>query len=187
MAKIKISPDFPNFAIKPGETVKELNERVQDLVRGIEILRNNMGGALEEVTNIVQIITEEDPTTGVFSGGYDITASLQGLVPRDKKIIPGFVFVRPVDFPINFDGSKGQAKANATAQTDFDIRRGALGGASSSIGTISFAAAAKIPTWTVAAAQSFVVGDYLEIIAPTTPDATLIDVSFTLKGQRLLQ
>ncbi len=187
MAKIKISPDFPNFAIKPGETVEELNERIQDLVRGIEILRNNMGGALEEVTNTVQIITEEDPTTGVISAGYDITASLEGLVPSSKKIIPGFVFVRPVDFPVNFDGSKGQAKANATAETDFDLRRGTLGGSSSTFGTIRFAAAAKIPTWIVAAAESFAVGDYFEIIGPAVPDATLIDVAFTLKGQRLLQ
>ena len=113
---------------------------------------------------------------------FEISASLQGVPGSLQKILPAFVFTRSVSFLINFMPSRAQGLTNATAQTDFDIRRGNLGGASSSIGTMRFAAATKVATFIVAAAQTFVAGDYLEVVSPASVDATLADVSMTLVG-----
>ena len=131
------------------------------------------------------VIWARDDVLGAAIISFEISASLQGVPISSQKILPGFIFTRAVSFTVNFMGSRGQGKANATAETDFDIRRGNLGGASSSIGEMRFAAGTKVATFIIAAIQSFVAGDYIEVVGPVSADATLADVSMTLVGDVL--
>ena len=131
------------------------------------------------------VIWARDDVLGSAIIPFELAASLQGVPSSLQKILPGFIFTRSISFTVNFVGSRGQGLANATAETDFDIRRGNLGGASSSIGTMRFAAATKVATFIVAAIQTFVAGDYIEVVGPASADATLADVSMTLVGDVL--
>jgi hypothetical protein len=69
------------------------------------------------------------------------------------------------------------AKIAATAETDFDIKKNG-----SSVGTLRFAASATTATFIMASETSLVASDQLEIIAPGTPDTTLADIAWTLRG-----
>jgi hypothetical protein len=84
-------------------------------------------------------------------------------------------------FAGNFSGSYANASTAATGSTVFDVRKNG-----SSVGSITFAASGTTATFTTTsgAAVTFSAGDYLEIIAPNTPDATLKEIGFSLKGVR---
>jgi hypothetical protein len=87
------------------------------------------------------------------------------------------VATRAVTLPSGLTNSHGVAKTAATAQTDFDIKKNG-----SSVGTMRFAASATTATFIMASETSLSAGDQLEIIAPGTPDATLADLAWTLRG-----
>jgi hypothetical protein len=76
-------------------------------------------------------------------------------------------------------GSVGKATVAATAQTDFDILKNGA-----SVGTMRFAIAATDATFIAASPITFAAGDVIRVNAPVTPDATLANVHFTLKGTR---
>lgn len=111
---------------------------------------------------------------------FDATAYYPGVPTASAKVLRVPV-ARAISFPANFSGSYGVASVAATGSTAFDVQKNG-----SSIGTITFAAAASTATFTTAggAAQSLAAGDVLAIIAPATPDATLADVGFVLAGTR---
>jgi len=92
-------------------------------------------------------------------------------------------FSAEVVFPAALAGSKGRALVAATAQTDFDIQKSGV-----SIGTMRFAAAGTLATFIAASETTFdpTSDDYLTVVAPGTPDATLADVAFTLAGSRVI-
>ena len=112
---------------------------------------------------------------------FDASAFYPGL-PSASAILLRVPIARAVTFPANFADSRGSASANATGSTAFDIQKN--GGAS--VGTMTFAAGASTATFTSSggASVSFAAGDYLSVIAPATPDATLADVGFVLAGTR---
>lgn len=110
---------------------------------------------------------------------YDVGAMYVGAKPPVSQIVCFHVFNRLVTFPAAFKGSNGRCKTTATAQADFDVKKNGA-----SIGTIRFAAGATRPTFLLTPAQRFVAGDYLEVVAPGSQDATLQDISFLLAGQR---
>lgn len=110
---------------------------------------------------------------------YDIACMYSG-VPTASLIIAHFEFPRLVWFPASLKGSRGRAITAATAQADFDLQKNGA-----SVGTIRFAAAGTTVSFIMAQSQAFTVGDALKIIAPTSPDATLADITFTLAGIRI--
>lgn len=110
---------------------------------------------------------------------YDVGAMYVGAKPPASQIVCLHVFNRPVIFPAAFKGSYGRCKTTATAQADFDVKKNGT-----SIGTIRFAAAAATPIFLLTPAARFVAGDYLEVVAPGSQDATLQDITFLLAGQR---
>lgn len=109
---------------------------------------------------------------------YDLGASSLG-APVASQVLMRYPFPRAVSFPASLTGSQGVAGTAATAQTDFDIRKNG-----SSVGTMRFAAAATVASFIAASAFSFAVGDVITVVAPATPDATLADIGFALKGAR---
>jgi hypothetical protein len=111
---------------------------------------------------------------------FDVHAFYPG-IPTASAIVVRVPVARAVGFVADFVGSYGKASAAATASMAFDVQKNG-----SSIGTITFAAAASTATFTTAAgaAQTLAAGDVLSIIAPATPDATLADPGFVLAGTR---
>lgn len=116
------------------------------------------------------------PTTQPF----DVHAFYPG-IPTASAVILRVPLARAVDFVANFAGSYFAGSANATASTIFDVQKNGT-----SIGTVTIAAGTTTATFATSggAAQSFVAGDVLFIIAPATPDATLADPGFVLAGTR---
>jgi hypothetical protein len=81
------------------------------------------------------------------------------------------------DLPAGLTGSAALAKTAATAQTDFDIQIGGV-----SAGTMRFAAAATTASFIFASPAAVTAGAEIEILAPATADATLADITWTIKG-----
>jgi hypothetical protein len=113
-----------------------------------------------------------------LSQPFDLTAYYPG-VPSASVTVTRVPVARAVAFPANFTGSVGIASVAATASTAFDVRKNGT-----SVGTITFAGGATTATFTTSGAVSFAAGDYLSIVAPSTPDATLADPGFVLTGTR---
>lgn len=109
---------------------------------------------------------------------FDLTAFYPG-VPSASVRVTRVPIARAVTFPANFAGSVGIASVAATASTAFDVRKNGT-----SVGTITFAAGATTATFTTSGAVSYAAGDYLSIVSPATPDATLADPGFVLAGSR---
>jgi len=106
---------------------------------------------------------------------YDIAGGSTGSPTASAKLLT-FVAVRNMSLPTNLTGSYCVAGTAATATTTITLNKNG-----SSFGNISFAAAATIATFTVAA-TSFIAGDIITVVASATPDTTLADIGFTLTG-----
>lgn len=109
---------------------------------------------------------------------YDVGAMVAG-VPDADAVCLRYVFPREVTFAAGLAPSQGVADVAATGDTDFDIQQNGV-----SVGTMTFAAAATTATFDMDSETVFEMGDVLTVIAPTTPDATLADISFVLSGTR---
>lgn len=102
-----------------------------------------------------------------------------GVIPTSIDILRYDVPIA-IDFEAGLPLTRGRALVAPTADTDFTIKKNG-----SSIGTIRFEAGS--PTTiviTFASAQSFAVGDLLQITSPGSADATLADISISLVGER---
>ena len=101
-------------------------------------------------------------------------------VPGNSDILLNYIFVRSVDFPVDFVGSFANARVDATADAVFDI---AMNG--TNIGTCQFDDSTGVFQFAMAVEQHFLAGDELSVTAPASADATLADISITLKGTRV--
>lgn len=115
-----------------------------------------------------------------LSQPFDLTAFYPG-VPSTSAKITRIPVARAITFPANFSGSYAKAATAATASTAIDVQNNGT-----TIGTITFAAAGSVATFTTVSgtSKSLVAGDILSIIAPGTADATLADIGFVLAGTR---
>jgi hypothetical protein len=88
-----------------------------------------------------------------------------------------YVFVGNRSLPLNLTGSHGAAGvAGTVGSTVFAIAKNGT-----NFGTMTFATSATTATFS-ATAQSFTAGDVLTVKAPSTPNATLANIAWTLKG-----
>ncbi|KZE33158.1 hypothetical protein IMF23_04505 [Chelatococcus daeguensis] len=101
--------------------------------------------------------------------------------PAADEVILRVPVARRTRLKIDLAGSHASAEAAATAQTDFDIR---VDGVSSA--TMRFAAAATSATFIAASETVLEPGQVLSVVAPSTPDATLAGIGFTLAGSLVL-
>ena len=82
----------------------------------------------------------------------------------------------PYAFTANSASCSAKAVTAATASTVFTIYNGAA-----TVGTFTFAASANIATASITAG-TIAKGDLIRIVAPATADATLSDISFTVRA-----
>lgn len=108
-----------------------------------------------------------------------IVAGFYAGVLEDSALCLRHTFVMAANFPAGLTGSYSKAGTAATAETIFDIKKNG-----SSVGSITFAISGSTGTLAMASATSFAAGDVLTIVGPSTADATLADVDFSLKGSR---
>jgi hypothetical protein len=120
---------------------------------------------------------------GTSSAFYDIGINVVG-TPAASEVLEYYAVPRAFTIPAGATASQAIAQTAATASTVFTIYRIPSGGSKTSIGTITFAAAGKVGTFSVASAVSFAAGDILELDAPATADSTLANIAFTLAATR---
>jgi len=119
-----------------------------------------------------------EPGGGGGASPYDVGAMVAG-VPDADAVCLRYKFPREVTFAAGLSPSQGVSDVAATGDTDFDIQLNGV-----SVGTMSFAAAATAATFDMSSETVCEVGDILKVIAPSSPDATLADISFVLAGTR---
>lgn len=115
--------------------------------------------------------------------GYDFGSFLVGGTLEDE-VLMAFPIVRPITLPAGLKDSSFSSFTGtaATATTVFDIKKGTSFSGASSVGSATFAASASTATFTFTNAVSFARGDFFFLIAPTVPDSTLANLSWTFIG-----
>lgn len=104
-------------------------------------------------------------------------AAFKNGAPASSEVVLRAIATRAFTVPIDAAGSQMTAGIAATASTTFDLARNGT-----NFGTVQFAAAGTIATWTVASATAFAAGDILTIVAPASPDATLANLVWAIAG-----
>lgn len=97
--------------------------------------------------------------------------------PGNSELLSRFMVPYDMDIPSGATDSQAYAGVTATAAATVDIRKNGV-----SIGTADFAIGNNVGTFTFASLVSFVAGDRLEFVGQGTADATLADISITMKG-----
>jgi len=123
--------------------------------------------------------------------GYDAEVHAQTLRQMGIPIsIPGkpgaaaayhIIVPFPMAIAAGLPGTDGYSGTLATSTATFTLYKNGV-----SFGTIAFGSGSTHPALTSAAGATLVAGDRLTIIAPTSQDATLADVGFTIKASRTL-
>jgi hypothetical protein len=90
------------------------------------------------------------------------------------------VFDRDVAFDENLPNSRGYAQVTATGPTVLDIQKNGA-----NVGTITFTDAGNTASFALSGGASFAAGDRLAIVNQDPADATLADLSLTLRGRRV--
>jgi hypothetical protein len=110
------------------------------------------------------------------AGAYDIGFFYGGGPPGSSELIFKHVAARDFQLPGNFFGSEGHVGTNPTATFDMDVQLEGV-----SIGTISVSTSGVFTfTTTSGTAKDVAAGERLEIIGPSSADATVADIGFTL-------
>lgn len=130
-------------------------------------LASEMAEKLATLTSISGITT----WTGL---PYDIATAASGM-PDADAILCLLTVARPFTLPANFGSSAAKAKVAAAQSCVFSVLKNG-----EQIGTFVFAQGSTTATFSIQAAVVFSHNDVLSVVAPTTPDAALSDVSFTL-------
>jgi hypothetical protein len=128
---------------------------------------------------------------GSANGLVALSAPAAGIPEAKTYLLSGAVAAKPAasarvfhhlagvafTLPASLTGSAALAKTAATTQADFDIKLAGL-----SVGTIRWAAAGTVASFIFAVPVAVAAGDEIEITAPATADATLADITWTIKG-----
>ncbi len=93
------------------------------------------------------------------------------------SLVKNYVVTTPISIPANATNSAAASAVTATSVATFILRKNGV-----NFGTFSFAAGVKVATFNVPSATSFIAGDILSVVAPSTQDATLADVAHTITG-----
>jgi hypothetical protein len=134
----------------------------------------------DEVDADIQLIVDAWNTYiagAVAPPQYYLVAGAVGGVPPPSVSLGLYVAALAFTFPANLSGSQAVAKTAATAQTDVDVR---VNGTSK--GSIRWGAGATVAGFVWSTAVSVAPGDRIELVAPTAADATLADLTWTLRG-----
>lgn len=97
---------------------------------------------------------------------------------KDSELLYVEKMASSILFQTGLTNSSVYAAIASTGAVSIDIQKNDV-----SIGTIDFAIGANDATFTFASDQTFAIGDILKLVAPGTADATLADVSISLRGE----
>jgi hypothetical protein len=132
-------------------------------------------------------------TSGYVTFAFDIAIYMPVIQSIASQEIFRFNVRHTLNFPANFSGtvggisciSAGSGKTAATASTTFIVNR-ITSGVTTQIGTIVFAAAGTVPTFTTpsGATETLNVADILTVVGPATADVTLANWAVTLCSTR---
>jgi hypothetical protein len=100
--------------------------------------------------------------------------------PGEDEELFRYTFTDTVEFPENLGVSVAESKTVATAEAVFSIQKDDV-----EFATITFAAAAAVGTISSVAATTFIAGNTISVIAPSTVDTTLSAISMTLAANRI--
>ena len=157
-----------------------------------DLVFKTVAGTGVTVTDGARLMIKSDGTdieqvSGVISDNFpfDLSFFTSGK-PAAAAIMLMYTFDRTVTFVSGLTGSTGSSNVTATSTWVGDIQKSVGGPASfSNVGTIDFAAAAQIATFTMASETVYNSGDVMRVLAESPQDGTLADISVTLKGTRL--
>jgi len=116
--------------------------------------------------------------SGATTAPYDFGGFYQGTLPADE-IVLGFIATRDVTLPAGLTDSRCEAKVPATAETVLSLE---LEG--TPVGSITFAAAGTVGTFSFVSQDIIGAGETFEVIAPAVADLTLANVFLTFAGTR---
>ncbi|AFU88415.1 putative tail protein [Caulobacter phage CcrSwift] len=133
-------------------------------------------GVSEERTFTVPVVGVAANAPGGGNTSADFGSFIAGKPLASEKAIR---FVVATPFTVTTGVHQGSAETAATASRTFSFAKNGV-----EFLTATFAAAGTVATFSANTATSFAAGDILLITAPSTQDATLADISFTLKGIR---
>ena len=110
---------------------------------------------------------------------FDIGGYYVGGPPISSQPLLRFIFTRAVTFPDDWAGSEFKVLVNPTSVFVIDIAKNGT-----DIGDISVSTGGVATFTTDATSVSFAAGDEIRLTAPSTADATVADLFFTLAGTR---
>jgi hypothetical protein len=142
-------------------------------------VNNSATGAL---VHSFRVYGYRDETVTALTGERDtavVSFAISGR-PRSGEIVEGTVFVDPVSFPVDFEGSEAVSRVAAAAETVFSITRG-----DAEIGTVTFAADSSHGVFALEEETVFDIGESLDIVCPNPRDTTLSGVKIALRGRRI--
>lgn len=129
------------------------------------------------VTSYMDLRSFQPSGAAPASGLYDVGGYIEGLSTNSETV---WKFYSPRAWTLPAGASGGaNADAAATGATTYTIAKNGT-----SIGTLAFAASGTAGTVSITASTSIAAGDVLTLTAPTTGDATLANIAFTLTGTR---
>lgn len=108
---------------------------------------------------------------------YYLVAGAVGGAPPPSGSLGLYVAALPFTLPVSLTGSQALAKTAATAQTDVAVLVNGV-----SKGSLRWAPGAQIAGFVWSTAVAVAVGDRIELVAPAAADATLADLTWTLRG-----
>jgi hypothetical protein len=143
-----------------------------------------IGGQVDSVvagTNVT--VDATDPANPIVSAdavpviAVDFGAFIQG-VPTDSEKLITIVASTAFTLPAGLTGTEAYAEVVSTAPATFTVTKNGGG----SLGTIDFGTGTSAATFTFVTPTAFAIGDRLQLVNQGTADATLADISVTIRG-----
>lgn len=133
--------------------------------------------------------SQDDDTTYVFDGSAWVDMALKSSVISlfsagvmdDAERLTVYLVTAAMTIPAGAVGSLAHSEVTATGASSLPLSK-VSGGVTTSIGTVDFSAGVAAGVVVIASDVTLAVGDRLIISAPATADATLADVSISIKG-----
>lgn len=110
---------------------------------------------------------------------YNVGAFAAGVL-GPSELFFAHAFPYAVEIASSAPNSQAVAHTAATGSTTVTINKNG-----SSIGTIAWASSGTVGVFTFASSVTFAAGDVISLVAPSSADATLADISITLAGFRI--